>query len=108
MKTALSMDREELVQRHWVELPNCKGDNGEVKLAENLENASIANCKNPEPPSLVETEKVDKWVELPYCTTTGTAPATELPLAADKSNASKATCKTGGPSSPLQAPPQSL
>ena len=104
MKTAVSLDREELIQRHWVELPNCKGDNGEVKLAENLENASIANCKNPAPPSLVEDKKERGWVELPYCT----GGAGELPLDFGKNNASKATCKTGTPSSELQFPPQSL
>jgi len=45
-----------------------------------------------------------KWVELPYCTPGGT----EIPLTFDKSNASKATCKTGAPSSDLQFPPQSI
>lgn len=49
-------------------------------------------------------QRSERWVELPYCTGTGD----ELPLAADKSNASKATCKTGTPSSELQFPPQSL
>jgi len=104
MKMAVSLDREELIQRHWVELPNCKSDNGEVKLADNLENASIANCKNPTPPSLVEDKKEKGWVELPYCT----GAAGELKLDAEKNNASKATCKAGTPSSELQFPPQSL
>lgn len=96
MKTAVSLDREELIQRHWVELPNCKGDNGEVELNSGLENASIANCKTPEPPALVELDVKKDWVELPYC-----VGAEGLPLAADKSNASKATCKNGAPSSEL-------
>ena len=96
-----SFEREDLISHGQLKLRTCNGANGEVKLAENLENASIANCKNPEPPSLVEEKKVEHWVELPYCNTTGTSTPGEVPLAADKSNASKATCKTGTPSSAL-------
>lgn len=83
----------ELVARGWVELPACKGGNGEIELAANLENASVANCKSPAPAAMAEmsraTEIEKGWVELPDCTgATG-----ELKLDADLANASKATCK---------------
>ena len=45
-------------------------------------------------------QKSRGWVELPYCTG-GTSGLGDVPLAFDKSNASKATCKTGDPSSEL-------
>ena len=38
-----------LAQRGWVELPNCKGAAGEVKLADDLDNATWATCKSATP-----------------------------------------------------------
>jgi hypothetical protein len=76
----------------WVELPNCKGQAGEIKLNDDLTNATVATCK-PGPKSLSEkpAEKSEQWVELPNCKgQTG-----EIRLNDDLTNATVATCKPG-------------
>ena len=78
-----------LAQRGWVELPNCKGAAGEVKLADDLDNATWATCK---PSALVQRG----WVELPNCKSP--LPAGEVKLADDLDNATWATCKSATPS----------
>lgn len=45
------------VQTSWVELPNCKGHKGETPLAEDLANATVADCK---PSPGVDPKKVQK------------------------------------------------
>ena len=50
-----------------MKLAMCHGASGEIALSENMDNASIATCKIPAPPSLVEETKEKGWVELPYC-----------------------------------------
>lgn len=42
----LADDAHSLAQSSWVELPDCKGDDGEVKLHSNLDNKTVATCKD--------------------------------------------------------------
>ena len=70
----------------WVELPDCKGQAGEIVLAEDLMNATSATCKpnfnSPPKPKAVAKKEASKkaldsmtpkaltqqrWVELPDC-----------------------------------------
>lgn len=34
------------VDKRWVELPDCAGKTGEIELADDVSNASVATCKN--------------------------------------------------------------
>ena len=43
-----SEQKNSFVQQKWVELPDCKGETGEIWLADDLNNVTIATCKkNP-------------------------------------------------------------
>lgn len=41
----VQLDFQEAHDKKWVELPDCSGGADEIKLIANLENASVATCK---------------------------------------------------------------
>jgi hypothetical protein len=41
----IQLEFQESQDKRWVELPDCSGGADEIKLAANLENASVATCK---------------------------------------------------------------
>ena len=56
LKTALSLSHEDLVENGSLKLKFCTGADGEIRLNHILDNADIATCRDPAPPSLVEVK----------------------------------------------------
>lgn len=42
---SIQLDSQISMGKNWVELPDCADEANEIKLAANLENASVATCK---------------------------------------------------------------
>ena len=49
----------------WAELPDCEGESGEIELSEELENATVANCKLRDADYYDEEEEEDPESNIP-------------------------------------------